>query len=676
MSASRRRISAYVLIIAISGHGLVAPEHDARRLHDAFIQFEFPENHIKVLVGAQATRQAIIHQLRSISANPNIIKNAPIFIYYAGHGAKQQISVPGLGTVVTECILPYDAIASRGQIPPIPDITISALLGEIARAKGDYITLLLDCCHAGSGSRSADDDSPTGLPEDLHFDQDSFENEDGDIWSEFLKENDEEDTGLKSRSISTTHPGSFRYQGIKSHVLIASCGENEKSFEFSIKGQPPSGLFTRALLEALDDCRLSNMIWDVTYIGLFSRIKDFMVDLGQNKFPQTPQCEGYHRERHVFATPAFPHRNHAIAPITEVPQRPGQYLLPVGELAGVRPESEFEIYDYSRGQPFLKGRFRVLGTDNRGGSVTTIQARNDLELSPDAYAVLCALPTQLPIDLAPDLHQVWNSQEFQSDLGKRLNSHYPIQHFITPVRSGHPSKLRVSPSRSTGGVKIEPTDGRGRPIVLRSLRIPRLSDALAKAIMFYHHLERQVISPRETPFVFQAVELLDPAPEDPNYLGALVEDPRQKPITFRPNEETHIYGSNAQFGLHIENHAKEAYYVYVFYFDPNDFSITPIYLPPTDQASVTPRSSLKIGYGNSGAAPLMFTVDRHLHADPGFFKIFYSISPSEMSTIQQDGVDPDPPGDPRPGTPYYQPSAPLFGSILYPMAVLNPHPRH
>ncbi|KAG8715600.1 hypothetical protein FRC11_002487 [Ceratobasidium sp. 423] len=571
--STRQRFSAYALIIAISEYKLIAPEHDARRLHDTLIQFGFSENCIKILAGAQATR----------------------------HGTKQRFPITGLGIPIeAECILPYDTIATRGQILPIPDITISALLGEIARAKGDYITLILDCCHSGSGSRDGNpDDNRGSLPKDLlNFDPDEFKNEDGDIWSEFLKAGGETETGLKSRSVSTSNPGSFRYQGIKSHVLIASCRENEESYEYPIKAeQPPTGLFTASLLEALNHCRRLDMLWEVTYMGLFTRIKDFMADINQGRFPQTPQCEGYHRERHVFATPAFPHRQHAITPITESPGGPGRYLIPVGELAG----------------------------------------------------------------------------EFQDDLKRRLSSRYPINHFIDPVRPGHSSKLRVLHSASTGQVTIEPTDGRSRPIVFRRLHVPRLSDALAKAVMFYYHLERQVISSREpNPFGFEVWELIESAPNDPSYLGALMPDQNRGAITFHPNEETRIYGSNGQFGLRITNRAQQAYYIYVFYFDPNDFSIASIYLPPTDLPSIFPNKSLTIGYGNSGAPPLTFTIPRGLNIDPGFFKLFYSISPSEMSTIEQAGVDTSLEGNHRDGPSYYQQSAPPFGSALYPMAVVNP----
>ncbi|CAE6436196.1 unnamed protein product [Rhizoctonia solani] len=72
--------------------------------------------------------------------------------------------------------------------------------------------------------------------------------------------------------------------------------------------------------------------------------------------------------------------------------------------------------------------------------------------------------------------------------------------------------------------------------------------------MFYYHLERQVISSHVgSPLDFRAFELIDSAPNDPQYPGALMQDPGREPINFQPNEETQIYHSNAHFGLFTKN---------------------------------------------------------------------------------------------------------------------------
>ncbi|KAF8752289.1 hypothetical protein RHS01_08063 [Rhizoctonia solani] len=228
MSTAPQRIPAYVLIIAINGHNLFAPESDAYRLREHWFRLVF-QSMLFTTHWCACNSQCNHSPLRNIATNPNILKDAPIIIYFAGHGVQQRFPIPGLGTINAECIIPFDTLSSGNQVLPIPDITISALLGD-AKEKGDQISWKIS----------------DGL---LNIDGEEFKNEDGDIWASFLQENGSADVGPKSRSIATSSPGSLRYQGIKSHTLIASCREYEESFEYSKSGQAPTGVFTSALIE-------------------------------------------------------------------------------------------------------------------------------------------------------------------------------------------------------------------------------------------------------------------------------------------------------------------------------------------------------------------------------------------------------------------------------------------
>lgn len=89
---SRRRLHAYALIIAINdpprvayqGKPLLAPEHDAMRLRDTLISLGISPTSIDILSGRAATRQNIIDRLSNIATSPQIHKDTPILIYYAG----------------------------------------------------------------------------------------------------------------------------------------------------------------------------------------------------------------------------------------------------------------------------------------------------------------------------------------------------------------------------------------------------------------------------------------------------------------------------------------------------------------------------------------------------------------------------------------------------------------
>ncbi|KAF8129497.1 hypothetical protein EV363DRAFT_1417642 [Boletus edulis] len=112
---------------------------------------------------------------------------------------------------------------------PILDRTIGALIEDIAKAKGDNITVIFDCCHSASGTRGQDDECvPRSV--DLHFN--IPETLDDYIWG--------------SRDVSIA--SNFAYHGLRSHVLLAACREKASAYEHKGRG------FTSALLAALGSC--------------------------------------------------------------------------------------------------------------------------------------------------------------------------------------------------------------------------------------------------------------------------------------------------------------------------------------------------------------------------------------------------------------------------------------
>ncbi|KAF8607092.1 hypothetical protein BDV93DRAFT_519995 [Ceratobasidium sp. AG-I] len=695
---SRSRLPAYALIIAINdppgiafqGRPLRAPEPDAIRLRDTLISLGIPQSSIDVLSGRAATRQNIIEKLREIATSPRIQPDTPILIYYAGHGTREFLDIPSLGKRVVECLCPFDTLMNRAF--PIPDITLSALLGRIAKNKSKYITLLLDCCHSGGASRDSEaevnHDNPLSDSEELLVDQDALFKLDGDLWSKQLENSASIDVDESSR-VASTHPSSFRYHGVTSHVLIAACREDEVALEYTAPRDPaPRGVFTEALINALRDSLAGNILWSLTHKSLFERIKEGILDIYEDnprvfRQRQTPQCEGFYRDRYVFATPAYPHQQHAVAPLTF---DHGAYELPVGILAGVYSRAKFEIYDYSsRGE---RRRIGVLDVIDVNENTTKLKAPKDLGLSPSAYAVMCSPPIALPIDVAREVFPIWSDRGFQTDLSTRLGSHEPVERFIAPIRSGGTYKLRIS-SSSSHSVQIQTIYGSVINIRRSSTAsiIPSLSDALAKAVMFFHHLDQSSRVPNADLFDAHILELVeapitDWAAVDRGHVNALIPRRGAAPMPLRssglglslpaPSEPT------TPFGLQLANRAPYNFFIYIFYFDPGDFSITPIYTPPSSDRAIPPlpaRGILSIGFGDSGAGPLHFSIDEQAEKDLGFFKVYYSTAPSDMNTIQQEGFDPDSRDSSRPVGSHHTQSPLPYGSVVYPVTVTNPR-RH
>lgn len=539
----------------------------------------------------------------------------------------------------------------------------------------------------------------------MFIDQDAILKTDGDLWSEQLERVGPIEVDESARAASA-HPTSFRYHGVTSHVLIAACRADETSIEYTTRKDPaPRGLFTEALINALHDSLEDNAVWGLTHTSFFERIKEGMHDIyagnpGAFGHQQTPQCEGFYKDRYVFATPANPHQQHAIAPLTF---DRGVYILPIGKLAGVNQHSRFDIYDYSpRGERKLIGRLGVVKVDE---SSTQLNPGRDLSLTLDAYAVMCTPPIALPIDVTREAFPIWSDSRFQTDLITRLSlaRSEPLEHFIVPVRSGQPNKLRIS-SSSSHSVQIQTMYGSLINIRRSSSAsiVPLLSEALAKAVMFFYHLDQSSRVPNADLFDLHVLELIDApitdwASVDRNIVDALVPNPRSAPISLHPTREGIVIAPpdpKTPFGLQLVNRAPYNFYVYVFYFDPSklqfhppasiyavlkwytdDFSITPMYTPANSDRTPPPlpaRGALNIGFGDSGAAPIHFSIDDHAEKDLGFFKVYYSTVPSDMGTIQQEGFDPDQHESPRPAGSHYPQSPPPYGSVVYPITVTNP----
>ncbi|KAG8776409.1 hypothetical protein FRC12_000918 [Ceratobasidium sp. 428] len=590
-------IPVYALIIAVNGAGLGAPELDAAKLRSTLASLGITS--IDMLVGRAATRQNIIQSLNSVADNPRIPHDAPIIIYYAGHGTQQSINIPGAGPRKVECIVPVDSLSGKPPAPPIPVITISALVSRIAQKKSKHIV---------RPSKASD------------------------LLAAFL-------ISQQTFIFDCGHSGGFSFPDITSYSLLASCHETQVSQEY---GAPPQGLFTTSLLEALAECVEDKILWTVTHAALFERIKAIMQDTQRGNqralpYPQVPQYVGGIKDRPVFSTSVLPPSSQAITPLVGDPNH-GTCLLPLGSLAGVHPQTFFAIYDYPNGWLKLMGKFKVVNLSDS----QTMLSIGRIQILPEAYAVMYTPPVALPVEMVGDFPALYNNRSFQNDLISRLGSHEPLDHFVAPVGSGHRSKVRASYSKGQGSVELRNTYGGALHI-----RNPlRASDALSKAVMFFHHLDQPNLSPLHNSSMFDIrIHELAPAKASDwsaiDHIEVLVPRRDRAPIAMQPTPGgCTVPGSDSSFGLQIINRGAYPFFVHVFYFDPNDYSIASIYLPPGPNVALLPaRGELTIGYGDAGASPLSFTIGHHIERDSGFIKVYYSTSPSDMGFIQQDGCE-------------------------------------
>ena len=107
------------------------------------------------MANGQATRQGIIDAWRSHlgQAGPGDVA----LFYYSGHGS-QENAPPEFWDFEpdrqNETLVCYDSRSSDGWV--LADKELAQLISEVA-ANGPHFTVILDCCHSGSGTRDADE---------------------------------------------------------------------------------------------------------------------------------------------------------------------------------------------------------------------------------------------------------------------------------------------------------------------------------------------------------------------------------------------------------------------------------------------------------------------------------------------------------------------------------------
>ncbi|KAK0444585.1 caspase domain-containing protein [Desarmillaria tabescens] len=207
------------------------------------------------------SRANILMTLFGLIDNPEIQKDENIIIYFAGHGAAYRAEgIDGVEAIEALCPIDRGSRDADGMlIADISDRQINTILTQISRAKGRRITLILDCCHAGSITRAPPggrvrasrplQDSDVSL-------QDMLVAADAELMSKHFP-------GYRSILSKEWFPD------MDSHVALAACEAFQIAIEVKGQGKETGGYFTTHLLAAL---RSGCLTRETTYRGLLEFI--------------------------------------------------------------------------------------------------------------------------------------------------------------------------------------------------------------------------------------------------------------------------------------------------------------------------------------------------------------------------------------------------------------------
>ncbi|KAK0215164.1 caspase domain-containing protein [Armillaria nabsnona] len=342
--ATKSPLDFFALVIGINEYQHVKPKlsgavPDANQF-ESFLRTTLQKTlvgDIKSLRDGEATRSAIIQNMKALKYNQQIVKDkTAIIIYYAGHGgrAKKPESWkdwPGTQGQI-ELICPVDAQSkaatncSAGERPvveSIPDRTINYILRDLSAAKGNNITLIFDCCHSAGMNRALNSNGMVvrGLVDILTISAEC----DTDIVSLERGHSNRE-----TPSSNEVHEGSCA--SWDTHILLAACARGQEARERDSRGD-----FTRALLNVL----VTVPIFNLTYRSLMDSLKM------PPDSSQTPHLDGKHTNRRLFT---FSESEEAVAdsmihcsPL----KRPHDIglSLQAGSIQGVVTGSIYDIYN-------------------------------------------------------------------------------------------------------------------------------------------------------------------------------------------------------------------------------------------------------------------------------------------------------------------------------------------
>ncbi|KDR69768.1 hypothetical protein GALMADRAFT_77119 [Galerina marginata CBS 339.88] len=611
----------FALIIGINSYkkitrlrGAVA---DARAIeHYVKDKLKVQDSHIRLLLDEDASRQNIIDALIGLKENKDIRRGDAILIYFAGHG--QEIDAPEFwptGNVdgKIQSIVPQD-FDRVGGTHVIPDLTLGSLIDGIYAKKGDNITVILDSCFSGSGTRNEDPDrlARTALLEDYTIPS----RLDIEFW----------DTPRNHDSRVIPPSRRFFSDAFSSHVLLAACSAKELARETNGRGQ-----FTLALENVLKTVSPDQL----TYIQLLDRLENIVA--------QNPQLEGNNRDRYIFNAKArapvrYSYKIHS--------ESPGKYTLFAGAADGVCHGAEYTVYE-DHDSIFEEPPLSVMVVTDIEPFKTHVKPVSGPapRLKKPALAVQTRAGAQeelrIYLSLKEDLFPAFDALLLQmrepgiNPYRIALVEDRSVAHLEVHRHGDRIAFLIIDDRVKSHGllecidrVDADPED---------------LRPVLQGAAHYYYHLNRAYLNNQsiQTHLKVEFLKLEDTG--DVREGGSIV----RRPIGENLIKDGAIFldvdeNVTDLYGIQITNNWVTGLYLNVFYFDCSELSIKSYYksgastkfkvdfpLPPHGQGT------LRLGFGDGGVLAFEYFIPEGRDVDVGFIKCIFTTEPIDLSKVPQ-----------------------------------------
>ncbi|KAJ2926775.1 hypothetical protein H1R20_g10308, partial [Candolleomyces eurysporus] len=581
-----------------------------------------PESRIVNLRDQDATRSNIISAFEGLRDNDDIKKQDPILIYYAGHGTEVW---PKSGGKKMQTLIPVDYVPEK--IFPIPDRTVASLINGIANKRGNNITVILDCCHSGSGTRGKKTDSSTvrgcGLiPNDVPDDLDAH------IRKANPEPEPEPTADSTARGLASAT--GFAVWGMRSHILLAACSANEEAREDfrAASGQAPiaRGRFTNALLELFKTVPPNQ----ITYAEVLTKILPIE---GQN-----PQCEGFYNNRILFDGKVGPPTRKAYE--VRFDSKGKIYILEGGKAHGITDGAEFTLYRNKK-VALLEAPLGVMkAKDGKINMFNTIlEPDGGLHGAFDNPTIAIQTRAGASEDLLIHVPLEGENAPIFEAIALELSGEGPDPCRIKLVDK---DKAKLEIVTTEAQLTFNALDERAReygftrmPHIVNA-NVEHLRHILRRAAHYHFHLNLQ--NPDSNIQSGISIECF-PLKEEVDELGNSIDSPGGENMIQGGRIECEV-DEEMKYGMRITNKTGSNLYFSCFFFDHADFSITALtevnaQSPHLKDYSLDKGAKVEIGYGDSNAPPFEAFIAEGLDLTFGVLKFYFASEVVDLSHIPQ-----------------------------------------
>lgn len=236
--------------------------------------FGFPGDNVRLLLDNRATKANIETRLDWLVRNAK--ENDALVFFFAGHGSQvRDRDGDELDDQMDEILCPHDL----DWDDPLSDDVLHTYFAKVPT--GANLTVIFDCCHSGTGTRSLwAPVSPEGQIGEAEYQK-----------TRYLKP--PLDIGHRSRGIALSRRRIGETVLQENHVLLAAAAAHQEAQEKRFEGQT-RGAFSYYLAESF-----KRADWNLSYRQAHN---DTLVRLRDNGFVQIPQLEGPkdRLDKHIF----------------------------------------------------------------------------------------------------------------------------------------------------------------------------------------------------------------------------------------------------------------------------------------------------------------------------------------------------------------------------------------